>query len=99
MKNKYFQILLYIISKNENLDPLLKTGLEYPQIANLILEAKNKELIKEENGKLVLTDSGINFYNELKKQKTDGHWVMPDDKSRIEKLKLSDIFVPKKKLE
>lgn len=97
MKNQHLILLLQIIKNAGSIDSLLDIGYEYSQIANFIVNIKELGLIAEKDGILCLSDKGREKLEELNqklKRENFEKWVSPEERSRIEKLKENDIYLP-----
>jgi len=103
MKEKYLVLLLQLVKADGSVEALLKNGLEYSQIANLILQVKQDSYIAEKEGRLELTDLGLEKLKELSKKanrKNIDTWISPSYENRIdksEKLNVFDIYIPNRK--
>jgi hypothetical protein len=100
-KNRNIIHLLNIIYNELTLDNLLEFGLEYSQIAVLLETIIKKDyVVLSDSGDMSLTDSGLKILDSLKKytypEDLKG-WVLPEDKYRIDKLGMYDIYLPSRK--
>lgn len=89
--------LLHITRYNGSVDRLIDLGLEYSQIAKYVLEAIENGYIINNDGILELTDLGQSKMEELKEkiyQISPGKWIIPEEKSRIDKIGKFDIYLP-----
>jgi hypothetical protein len=90
-------LLLQLINTGGEVNSLLRKGLHFSQIAQLISDAESEGFVKEENDNLVLTESGLGKMRmglEKDKKRTDGGWISPLDELRIEKQAVDDIYLP-----
>jgi hypothetical protein len=97
MAESHMVLLLQLIHSGGEVNSLLRRGLQFSQIAQLMSEAELEGLVKEENDKLILTDTGLekmrtNLENQA--QRGDGGWISPLDEFRINKIPVDDIYLP-----
>jgi hypothetical protein len=97
MADSHMVLLLQLIHSGGEVDSLLRRGLQFSQIAQMMSEAESEGLVKEENENLVLTDAGLakmrtNLENQA--QREDGGWISPLDEFRINKISTDDIYLP-----
>ncbi len=101
MKNLYLVKILSVVKYNRSLDELLADGLYYSQIALLINEAiENNYVEYDDKYQLSMTEKGENAYSEAKKEvfsQDKSDWVLPDTSSRIEKIEINEVYLPRKK--
>ena len=90
-------LLLRLVHTAAPVDPLLKRGLEYSQIAELIRSAEDAELVVIGPEGLALTSKGDELL------RTDirgapagspGTWIRPLDEYRIPRLSPDDVYLP-----
>lgn len=89
MSGSHMILLLQLIHANGDVNSLLRKGLQFSQIAQLMSEAEVSGLLKEEDDNLVLTEAGfakIKTGIESNKQRKDGGWISPLDKFRRDKI-------------
>lgn len=91
---QHLKRLLTAISNKSPLEALVKNGLEYSQIYELIDMALDLEYLVYDEDDLVLTDSGIGLISDGPKLTKGGEWILPDDGSRIDKIEIDAVFVP-----
>jgi hypothetical protein len=99
-KPLYILTLLHIIHYQLPSDRLLKFGLEYSQIANLLLQVEGDGLVINSEKGLVLTDAGLKMLKELKNKLNPSHypgWIIPSEEYRVPKKDKFDIYLPRKK--
>ena len=92
--------LLHSIQHRLGSDVLLDLGLEYYQIAKLISNLLQKNLIIDSEEGLKLTDDGLQELERLNKHiypENSKSWLLPDEEYRVEKIDKFDIYLPKKK--
>lgn len=90
----HFVILLQLIQANADIDALLKRGLQFPQIVDLIARAKSEEFIEEQDEGYNLTEKGINYLTANSRNIGSGNWISAYDQFRIEKIPIEEIFLP-----
>ena len=89
--------LLFLVKKNSSITELLKDGFTYSQIANMINELVLQGFIKEIDEKLTITDLSENWISKFKvsnKLKGFDSWILPEEKSKIEKFNEKDVYLP-----
>lgn len=89
-------LLLELVAKKADAEPLLKRGLAYPQISQLIAEAIRDGLMAQEEGGYVITQLGIAKVKGDKAQKK-GRWISPEDDSRIVSQPSDKVYLPKRR--
>lgn len=95
--DSHLVLLLQLIYAGADVGALLRRGLEFSQIAQLINEAIAGQLAEETNKGLILTDAGV---DKLRSGASDdiirrnGNWISPLDEFRIDKIDLTDVFLP-----
>ena len=101
MNDRYMSLLLQIVYAGADVNPLINSGLTYPQISKLIRHAIAdgfiEENVSEKEREFVLTMSGLAFMREggdFKSVRKDGGWIKPDVNSRIAKLEIYDVYLP-----
>jgi hypothetical protein len=90
-------LLLQLIKHDGTISMLLKRGLEYSQIAHLILKVKEDKLIEERKGKLIVIDKGeLKIDNLNRKYGRKGHeaWISPAVEYRVPKIDPSAVYLP-----
>ncbi|RJO60954.1 hypothetical protein C4544_04075 [candidate division WS5 bacterium] len=96
--NLNMAILLRVVRSEGSIDPLIERGLTYSQIANLLEEAKNTELIIVREGKLLISATGEKLLNVMSSKKLipkPGGWIRPLDEHKLPKISQCDIYLPK----
>lgn len=89
--------MLLIMSNNGSIKELIRDGFSYGQIATMTNELIKEKYIVEKDNALVLSTKGQKWMSdEMKKNKVKGQesWIVPEDKSRIEKLKENEVYLP-----
>lgn len=96
--NKTIKIKILVLTKNNgSITELLKDGFSYGQIARMTNELIEKELISSGHDNLELTEQGhLYLRNNLNpnQQKGSEQWILPEEKSKIEKLKPNELYLP-----
>jgi len=89
--------MLLIIQKNGSITELLKDGFSYGQIANMTTDIVEKGYVVEKEGSLILSEDGEKWLeSNFKENKLIGSekWIVPENKSRIVKLKENEVYLP-----
>lgn len=97
MKDSIRHKLLLLIRHNGSITELIKDGFTYGQIASLINLLGEEGDLKDIDGKLVLTDKAESWLKEESESKTkkgSGKWILPEEKSKIEKIHRNDVYLP-----
>jgi hypothetical protein len=96
IKDQYLHFLLMIINNTGTVNSLIRSGIDYSQIANLIIVATQEGYIVPDNdGILRLTEIGNAKLDELDKKR---HLeILPEEDNRIEKIDKFDVYLPDKK--
>jgi hypothetical protein len=88
-------LLLQLINAGADVDALLRRGLQYSQIADLILEATEKELVKDVETKLEITALGLEKIKNAKSlSNVKGNWISPLDELRVKPIGIDELFLP-----
>lgn len=98
MNKKKLTTLLHIINTDGNIKRLLRDGLTFKKITELIEESVNQEFLFYDNEKITLTTKGKEFLEKsanLIKKQNKKEWIEKDEKSRIDKKDKSFIFIPR----
>jgi ribosomal protein S19E (S16A) len=76
-------------------------GLDFSQIAIMLSDLFEKGLVVEAEEKgIILTEKGREILEELSHtlfSNNNSKWILPADKFRIEKIGISDVYLPRKK--
>jgi hypothetical protein len=93
--------MLHTIRYRVSLDSILELGLDYSQIADLLSNVMQEQLVEDsnENG-LILTNKGLEVLEWLNKQiypMNSKAWILPLEENRIPKIDKFDIYLPRKK--
>lgn len=97
MIDKYDVILLQIIKNNGNVDTLIKSGLEYSQIARRMNVLSEMNLISiNESDQLVLTKEGIDKVKNYSQKNSQNPWIFPLNEYQVEQINEFDVYLPKK---
>jgi hypothetical protein len=90
-------LLLKILDKNGNIEPLSEIGYEYSQIVSFIKYEINDENAEYKNGELKLTQKGrelLLFLEKNKKKKGSNAWIEPEIQSKTSILEKDDVYLP-----
>ena len=91
-------LLLEIIKGKGNIQKLQREGIEFQEIGDLIEQCIQNNLIEKEKSKIVLTAKGLAELEKLKviyKRQNSKTWIEPENESRIRKINIDDIYLPK----
>lgn len=96
MSRSNLLLLLQLVYAGGDVNALLRRGLQFSQIADLISEATEKGYISESASGLHLTDSG---HEEMQMKRGDhprgdSKWISPLEEYRIESLPIDAIYLP-----
>lgn len=98
MKERQITTLLHIINSKGNVKLLIREGLTFKKITELMEECVSQDYLTYENESIILTGKGIEFLenslNTLKKTNKN-EWIEKDVKNQIAKKDKSFIFVPR----
>jgi hypothetical protein len=97
MKDSNMILLLQLIHASGNISSLLNRGLQFSQIAELLLEAEAKGYAIHENDEYRLSEIGIHKMKmdlSTKKSRGDGGWISPLEEFRVDKWKVDQIYLP-----
>jgi hypothetical protein len=89
--------MLLIIQNNGSITELIKDGFTYGQIANMTSNLVEIGYVEEKDEALVLSKVGQKWLkSNFKENKLIGSekWIVPENKSRIEKLKENEVYLP-----
>lgn len=97
MKERLIYKLLSIVDKGGDVRQLLKEGISFKDIGDLINEALRFELllfVEDEiklssSGKIKLTKEWVNYKSTNKED-----WILPDNKNKVSKIGKNDIYLP-----
>lgn len=96
---KYGLRVLRCIHQRKSINSLIEGGLLYSQIAKLISNLLDDDLIEYgDDNTLLLTRNGLKrlFEPDAKKDTHAEGWIEPLESMRIEKLRIYDIYIPKR---
>lgn len=91
-------LLLQLIFAKADVDPLIRRGLTYLQISELITYCIDNKLIQQENGGYSLTESGFSRMEAdslTGKLRKDASWISPQEEFRIERIQPYKVYLPK----
>jgi len=98
MNEKHIYTLLNVIYNNSNIKVLIREGLSFPVISELISQAIKDGYLIHTMEKIMLSEDGLSKLKELeikfKKTKKD-EWIEKDSKNMVRKIDKNSIFVPK----
>ena len=97
MDGKTIIKMLLIIQKNGSITELIKDGFTYGQIANMTTDLVKIGYIEEKEETLRVSEEGQNWLDSnFKENKLVGSekWIVPENKSRIDKLKENEVYLP-----
>lgn len=100
MTDAHLILLLQLIKNNGSIDSLVNLGLEYSQIANLIMQVKEEGYIALKDGILTITNAGIEKLDLLNKKlnrKFSESWISPYEQYRIKQIAKSEVYIPNKR--
>ncbi len=93
--SKNLTLLLQIIRSEGSIDPLIATGLEYVQIAQLLTQAKQEGYILLLEDKLILSEKGAQYLsNSAKQMDVGGGWIRALEEFRVSPLGKDEIYLP-----
>jgi hypothetical protein len=91
--------LLQLVYAKGDVNQLIRQGLSYAQIANLIVDCIASDLITETNGALTLTEGALQLIRTdptTGAQRKDGGWISPVEHRRVDKIPLESVYLPRK---
>ena len=91
--------LLFVVRTGGTLDPLLRRGLEYHQIVQLIQDAVANGLLQYNGNKLLLTEQGNESLSASPKTSLESGpdiWIVPDLDAEITPRNKWAVYFPKK---
>ncbi len=97
MRKKNIILLLHLIKSNGNIKQLIREGLTYKNISDLLETLVIKELIIYDNQKIKLTKTGDEYLKngqQIIKKQDKNLWIETENKSKIPKLEKKFIFLP-----
>ena len=98
MENLFrFGILLSQVARNGGAAPLIRAGLQYSQIAQLIADAREEGLIAEDE--LKLTRAGeelLSRFQSVRQRAGVSGWIAAADAYRVAALPVDTPYVPRK---
>lgn len=98
MKDRKLVTLLHIIQSNGNVKRLLREGMSFKELTQLINVAIGKGFLTYENEKVALTKSGVELLTlelDILKNQNKDEWIKKDFKNQIPKLDKNSIFLPR----
>lgn len=97
MENTVKLKMLLVISNNGSIREFIRDGYSYSQIAMMTNELIKEDYVVEKGDKLALTQKAEDWLtDEYKENKVKGpeSWIVAEEKSRIQKLKENDVYLP-----
>lgn len=88
------QLVLALVVSRISMHWLIESGFTSGQIMRALLDAQEAELIVDEGGKTVLTDSGAKALNALRMAKPKERWILPMYEKRIPAIDVTDVWLP-----
>lgn len=98
-KRSYVVLLLQLLDRKATTDPLLKLGLSYTQIVDLISHAQAEGYIESTSGGFVLSGRGKEYlrFTEEGKERHDGAWISPALEEKVAPSSSADVYLPPKR--
>lgn len=87
-------LLLQLVHVKGDVNELLRRGLTFSQISDLLGQAVNEGLVIEEAGVVTLTEDGV---KEVERLRRTGEWIQPKDNMRVDKMSEDEIYLPAEK--
>ena len=100
MMDKQLHLLLAIVDKGSDVEPLIDQGLNYSSIALLIERAIKEGLVVSEDGEIKLSAAGKEKLGELRgslKKLDKSQWIERKKDAMITKLDPDFIYLPRQK--
>jgi len=97
MDHKGLYLLFRVVKGDSNLNILLREGMDFRQIGELIEEAAKIGLIETKNSKIILTELGLTKFEEYRleyKKRNKEEWIEKEKDSQIPKLDKDFIYLP-----
>lgn len=97
MTDYYTRLLLALTHRGEDVGQLLKAGLTYPQIADMLVRAQNAGLLIPQDGKLTLTEEGRKVIGGLLQDGATSAktaWLTPEPRWRIPNVSPVEPYLP-----
>jgi len=98
MLNSHKFLLLRILYRGEDIDPLVNKGLTYTQIAEMLSALIADGYLIKKEGSFALTEKAILSVNKISNKfnikKSD--WIREDIESKIDRIDVTDIYLPRK---
>ena len=90
-------LLLQLIARKADVEPLIKRGLRYSQISQILATAIKEGLVQESDEKFTLTSAGfekMRSYSHSGRPRADGGWMSPAEEFRIKSQSPNKVFLP-----
>ena len=97
MNKVHERLILTIIKENLSLDPLLNAGLVYSQIVKLIRDLQNRNLVVENDERLILSDEGEVYLKTLSERLKEEDKTAFIQAYKIDTESKSDVYLPPRK--
>lgn len=97
MNEKHLYILLKVIKNNTNVLQLVREGLSFSKIADLMSSSIKDGYIERDDNKVFLSEEGLNKFKALDsifKKTNKKEWIKEDSKHKIPKLDKNSLFLP-----
>ena len=90
-------LLLKLVKHNGNIQPIIKMGFEYSQIAEFLIELVTEGMLVRVKNKYELTEAGnfeIGALNKELNRFNAAQWIEPANEFKIPKFDKNDVFLP-----
>jgi hypothetical protein len=97
MKDKNTVLLLRILHEDGNINLLRHHNMSFKEIAELVEQSVDQNLLSNSGEIIALTELGIDFLKSnigLVKERDKSKWIEPDKKNRIRKIERHEVFLP-----
>jgi len=89
--------MLLILQNNGTITDFIKDGFTYGQVAEMINKIVVEGYARESEGEIIITDKGkewVTEFNNTNQLKGSKSWILPEEKSRIEKIDKNEVYLP-----
>lgn len=94
---KHITNLIRLIFAKAELSELIKSGLRYSQISQLLEKAIELEYIESKEGGFIVTNKGLSLIHKKSSSDHTGRgWLRPLEDRKTEKIDLMSIYLPSK---
>lgn len=93
----HLALVVDVTARGGTVMPLVREGLEYSQIAELLSEAKDTGLLELNRDELILTDRGRDFlaaHRRFMKRGNRGKWLHASEHERVAQLPEDAVYLP-----